>query len=93
MPSDEIEAIIKGRVQGVGLRDYAQRHAQELELVGAIRNMPNGTVFLIAQGSEDNLKRFVEYLHEGSVLAEVKEVSVKWFSPLREFDDFNIVYT
>ncbi len=88
----EIEATISGRVQLVMFRDYAQRSARTFGLFGFVRNNKNGTVTVVAQGSKDNLEKFIERLKKGSFLSKVESVSVEW-KPLGEiFQDFLIYY-
>ena len=89
---EEIKCIITGRVQLVMFRDFAQRKARALEIVGTVENLSDGSVEVIAQGAPDQLKKFIERLHEGSVLARVDDVSVEWRPPSAHFDDFRIKY-
>ncbi len=89
---EEIEAIVSGTVQGVRYRDFAQQAALELGIGGFAENLPNGTVRVVAQGTLDTLKAFVDRLNEGSVLARVEQVAVTWRTPARQFDDFTVRY-
>ena len=89
---DEIRCVISGKVQGVMYRDFAQRSARHCNVVGTIENLPNGTVEVIAQGMPEDLKRFIETLHEGSILSRVADVSVEWRSAPVSFDDFTLLY-
>ncbi len=86
----EIQCVISGKVQGVRYRDFVQVSATELGVVGYVRNVEDGTVLVCAQALPDILKEFIEYLHEGSLLARVDAVSVDWKSPKVTFDDFSI---
>jgi acylphosphatase len=86
----EIQCVVSGKVQGVGFRDYAQQAAADLELRGYIQNNPDGSVSVVAQGSPESLRLFVEYLHEGSVLAVVEGVAVEWKTAILLYDDFSI---
>lgn len=88
----EIFCIVSGKVQNVRYRDYVQVSAGELGLVGWVRNEPDGTVAVCAQGLPDQLKDFVEYLHEGSLNARVDAVSVDWRTAKKIFDDFSILF-
>lgn len=88
----EIHCIVSGKVQRVAYRVYAQDAAMELELVGYVRNLPSGEVEVVAQGDPTTLKEFIEYLHEGSLLAEVSAVAVEWCSIHKEYQDFSILY-
>lgn len=88
----EIYCIISGKVQNVAYRAYAQDSATELGLCGFVRNLPDGTVELVAQGDKDTLKEFVEYLHEGSLLAKVEHVSIDWRTIKKPHNDFSILH-
>lgn len=88
----EIKCLITGKVQGVAYRAYVQDSATELELTGYVRNNQDGTVTVCAQGTPDILKSFVEYLHEGSLLAEVEGVAVEWGSPRTTYTEFSVLH-
>lgn len=88
----EIYCVVSGKVQGVRFRDYAQVSANELGLKGWVKNMPDGTVTVCAQGLPDILKEYVEYLHEGSLQAKVEAVSVDWRTAKLTFEDFSIYF-
>jgi acylphosphatase len=89
----ELHATVTGRVQGVRYRDYVQHAATNLGLVGTVENSTDGSVFVVAQGMPDVLKEFVEYLHEGSLLAKVDGVAVEWRSPSTTYQEFSILFT
>lgn len=88
----EIQCIVSGRVQGVAYRTYVQESATELELVGYVKNLSDGTVSVVAQGSPDVLKTFVEYLHEGSLMSAVEGVAVDWGSANRTYSEFSLLH-
>jgi acylphosphatase len=88
----EIICVISGKVQRVGYRDFVLQAAKRLELTGYVRNKEDGTVEILAQGLPDDLKLFIEELHEGSVLAEVESVSADWRSPKEQYDDFGVLF-
>lgn len=88
----EMYCVITGQVQGVAYRAYVQESATELELVGYVRNEANGSVVVVAQGYPDVLKEFVEYLHEGSLMAKVESVAVDWRSPRKTFTEFSVLH-
>ena len=89
---EEIHCKIEGRVQLVMFRDFAQRKARGLDINGWVKNLDDGTVEVVAQGSPDALKAYIEKLHEGSILSRVDSVSVEWRAPSGQFDDFRIMY-
>ena len=86
----EIYCVVSGTVQNVRYRDYIQVSATDLNIVGWVTNLPDGTVEVVAQGSPDILKEFVEYMHEGSLQSKVEAVSVDWRTARRVLDDFSI---
>ena len=89
----EMQCVITGKVQNVAFRAYAQDSADELGLVGWVKNVDDGTVLLCAQGETDRLKEYVEYLHEGSLRATVTAVSVEWSTPKVVLSEFSILHT
>lgn len=85
-----MRCVVSGKVQAVAYRAFAETAASDLGLAGYVRNLPDGTVEVMAQGDPSVLKEFVEYLHEGSLLSEVEGVAVEWLSIKRPLDDFSI---
>ncbi len=59
----ELRAVAHGRVQGVGFRATAKRLADHLTLMGTVRNLPDGTVEIIAQGDKETLQQFISQLY------------------------------
>ena len=80
---------VKGQVQGVFFRASARTHALALGLVGFARNERDGSVYIEAEGTEENLKQFVEWCHRGPERAEVQEVAVGE-APLNHFTTFEV---
>jgi len=83
---------IYGRVHGVFYRDSARRKAKKLGLVGWVRNEPDKTVKIIAEGEEKNLKKFIEWCYNGTILARVEKAEVEWEEAEGEFERFKIIY-
>ena len=69
----ELHLTFHGNVQGVGFRATARRKAQELGLTGIVRNLKDGSVELIAQGKEEQLKSLVQFLHRQFDIEKMKE--------------------
>ena len=65
---------MRGRVQGVGFRWWTVRAADQLGLVGSVRNLEGGGVEVHARGEPEALTRFEERLHRGPRLARVDGV-------------------
>lgn len=90
MAQKRIEVVVHGRVQGVFYRASAQREARRLGLTGWVKNRPDGTVEVIAEGEEDQVKDFLAWAQHGPTTARVDNVDVKWRSYTGEFTDFRI---
>lgn len=85
-------ARVSGRVQMVMYRDFAQRKARGLRLVGEVRNIPDGTVRVVAEGPYKKLQEYVEKLKRGPLLARVDHVEVSYEEPTASFSTFSIRY-
>lgn len=81
---------IYGRVQGVFFRHESSKRASVFRLSGYARNEPDGTVIIVAEGAEPQLKEFIEWCREGPRLAAVERVETLWQAATGEFDDFTI---
>ncbi len=73
-----LHAVVHGRVQGVFFRASTQKKAQALGLTGWVRNLPDGTVEVLAAGPRSVLERLLEWLHQGPPLARVQRVEHDW---------------
>jgi len=85
-----LHIIVGGRVQGVGYRAWAERTAREIGLVGWVRNLPDGSVEIRAEGDGGALELFVEKLWRGPSLAEVENVVFSEEPPREELSDFSV---
>jgi acylphosphatase len=84
-------AVIKvyGRVQGVGFRYYTQKKANELGITGYVKNRPDGSVYIEAEGEQENLELFIDWCEVGPSWAHVTKLE-KQYVPLFGEDDFKI---
>ncbi len=94
MAVEQVRAHIKirGRVQGVWFRALAQERARELGVRGWVRNCPDGSVEVVAEGEKNALQRLITWCHKGPEGALVTDVEVKWEPHRGEFQDFSIRY-
>ena len=81
-----------GRVQGVGFRYTAESAALALGLAGWVRNLPDGRVEAMAEGTEKELKSFAEQIAAGPTRPRTRQTSVDWETATGEFDDFRIKF-
>ncbi len=89
MEKKAVTLRIFGRVQGVGFRYYTQKKAQELNITGYVRNMPDGSVYIEAEGDPDALEQFVLWCETGPDGERVSNLS-KQYSPVMGYTDFEI---
>ena len=87
-----VHLIVHGRVQGVFFRTTTVDVASNLGLKGYAKNMPDGTVEVVAEGPEDKLKELIEFCKKGPESANVNKVDVKFEEPKNEFDNFGVKY-
>ena len=67
---------VRGRVQGVGFRYNASRQALTLGLDGFVKNMPDGSVYVEAEGNEAELDEFVDWCRKGPSGSRIIDVIV-----------------
>jgi len=90
MQNRQVYIIISGRVQGVGFRYFARHKAEEFNIVGWVKNTPDGKVEIEASGEPQNLNTFVDWMKIGPARAIIKTFSVSDISPERSFTRFTI---
>lgn len=84
-------AIVRGDVQGIGFRATTLHFAQQLGLAGTVRNLSNGTVEIIAQGTSKDLGKLLDLLKEKNG-KRIEAFSVD-FTPFQgSLNDFRIIY-
>ena len=66
---------VSGRVQGVGFRAWAQRHAEKLNLSGWVRNLSDGRVEIMVKGLETNELVFWQECQKGPLFSKVIEIN------------------
>lgn len=81
---------VTGRVQGVFFRDSTRRTATELGVTGYAKNEADGSVEVLACGSEDALDRLLDWLRSGPKLASVESVEAERVDIGRKPDRFTI---
>ncbi|MFA5328780.1 MAG: acylphosphatase [Prolixibacteraceae bacterium] len=90
MPVKSVSIVVKGRVQGVGFRYFAQYRAEQLNITGWVRNTPDGNVEIEATGEPENMNAFIDRIKIGPSRSIVQSISVSEFTPTRTFTNFTI---
>jgi acylphosphatase len=87
---ERLEAIVHGRVQGVGFRIFVVRAARRLGLYGWVANEAAGRVRCVAEGSRPALDTLLTELQEGPPGAWVDRVDAAWSPATGTFSDFEV---
>jgi acylphosphatase len=88
MCAKRVQAIISGKVTGVGFRFYAAHVADRLHLVGTVRNLPSGEIEAVAEGEEETLNLFIDALRQGPTAGRVDDITAAWAEPSGQFQNF-----
>ena len=86
-----VKMRIEGIVQGVGFRYYTYRVAKRYGVKGYVRNMPDGSVEVVAEGEESAMEKFLQEVARGPSSAVVTNVIVEDIHP-QGFRSFEIRY-
>ena len=76
-------------MQGVSYRFATLAKAIKLQLTGLVKNLPNGDVYIEAEGKEDSINKLIEWCYVGPPRAEVTEVHAQE-GELKEYHNFEI---
>jgi acylphosphatase len=85
----ELQAIVKGNVQGVGFRATVKSLADQLHLVGFTCNLPNGDVEICAQGEKERLEELLLRLQQ-KYKSQIHHVDRRYLSIEQSFSSFSI---
>lgn len=87
-----LEWIVEGRVQGVSFRYFTYQAAQQIGIAGWVKNMPDGTVKVLAIGEEETLERFQAVVRRGPPMARVDGFKERTVEPIPRIKGFEITY-
>lgn len=90
--TERLEARVVGRVQGVGFRHFTTQQARRLGVDGWVRNEPDGSVRVVAEGPREALDAFLDRLRQGPSGARVTDVDSGWSRASREMSGFTVRY-
>lgn len=85
-----LHLFISGTVQGVNFRYFTKEQADTFSLTGWVKNLPDGRVEILAEGTKDKLEQFRTWCQKGPPSAQVEIVKEKWSDAPGEFSDFTI---
>jgi acylphosphatase len=86
----QLRAVIEGRVQGVGFRYFVQQAAIEIGITGWVRNLADGRVELLVEGSRQDCDELLKTVSQGPSMSAVSNVDEIWGNPTGEERGFHI---
>ena len=92
MNSVSAKILIKGLVQGVGYRYYAQQAASSLGLKGFVRNLWDGDVEVVVEGDKTVIEELIDNLKIGPSSGRVTNVYIDWDTCTEKYKSFNITF-
>lgn len=85
-----LNCLISGDVQGVGFRWSARERALDLGVTGYVRNLDDGRVEIVAEGTEPSVEAFKDFCYRGPHGGTVAQVEISEQTPTGEFDSFEV---
>ncbi|RQD64730.1 MAG: acylphosphatase [Desulfonatronovibrio sp. MSAO_Bac4] len=85
-----MRCVISGKVQGVYFRAWTKEQADSLGIKGWVRNISEGRVEVLAQGTDENMVEFKKRLIQGSSMSEVKNIECEDMDYDKEYSIFEI---
>jgi len=86
-----MQILYSGQVQGIGFRYTAKSVAAGFEVIGTVRNLPDGRVELAAEGERGELEAFRAAIRDAGLAGFIRDERVVWGDATNEFHGFEIV--
>jgi acylphosphatase len=87
---ERAHVYVSGQVQGVFFRDSTRERAEQLGLAGWVRNLPDGRVEALFEGSSEKVREMVRWCEEGPLHAEVEGVETEFEASRGAFTGFEV---
>ncbi len=84
--------MISGMAQGVGYRYFVMRAAARHQMLGTVRNLPDGRVEVVAEGERDAMDEFKKDLATGPSMAEITDIEETDLPVTGLYRDFRVDY-
>jgi len=88
----QLHVLFSGRVQGVGFRFTVCRIAQVYSVTGFVRNLSNGDVELVAEGTETDLSSFIYDIRNSQLKRYIVQDRINWKTATGKFDRFGVSF-
>ncbi len=86
-----IKLVIRGKVHGVGFRFSCMEAAYKYGIKGFVRNKSDGSVYVEAEGEDENLDLFRQWCKKGPLWAKVNDIEEEIVPGTKDYDSFEIV--
>ena len=86
-----IYVLVSGKVQGVFFRSSAKKRADELDLTGWVKNLPEGSVEMLAQGSSEKIEALLTHLCGPQGPGRVDKIEQEWRIPSEYYIEFRTI--
>jgi acylphosphatase len=87
---ERAHVYVSGRVQGVFFRDSVRERAEQLGLIGWVRNIPDGRVETLFEGPSESVREMVRWCEEGPSHADVENVDTEFEAPREDLGGFEV---
>lgn len=88
----QLHIIVSGKVQGVGYRYFSQMKAVQYGVTGWAKNLSDGSVEILAIGTNDQLEPFIEDLRVGNPFSTIDDMKITKSEKTESFHSFTIKY-
>ena len=83
--------ILKGAVQGIGLRYVILREARTCKITGYVKNLENGTIEILCSGQRNDIESLIERIRRLDEPVSITDVSSEYLDDVKHFDAFRMV--
>jgi len=84
--------FITGRVQGVGFRHFTRKNAENLGVTGWVKNLSDGRVEAVFQGSEEQIEELIQRCKKGPVASYVQNIEIEKNSGEEDYKNFSVEF-
>jgi acylphosphatase len=87
---ERAHVFVAGQVQGVFFRDSTRERAEQLGLTGWVKNLPDGRVEAVFEGSPDRVREMIQWCEQGPPHAAVEEVESEFEASKGDLERFEV---
>ena len=80
-----------GRVQGVGFRYIVKSLVPGYEVLGTVKNLPDGRVEMVVEGQQEELEEFLQAIRDSGLRSNIQDESLVWGEAEDKFRGFKII--